>query len=141
MPLAQRSIAIVQDKAHARRIELRVVSDDGNAQVNVDGLQIEQVMTNLFLNAIEASPEGAEVSVGITQSVDAVKVAVSDRGPGIPETIRDHVFDAFFTTRPEGTGLGLSISREIVAAHGGSLSFTTSSAVRRFLRLPRGGAE
>ena len=138
-PLARRSVAMVQDKAQARRVELRVISEDGNAQANVDGLQIEQVMTNLLLNAIEASPEQADVRIQMTQSAEAIEVTVTDRGAGIPETIRDHVFDAFFTTRPEGTGLGLSVSREIVTAHGGSLSFTTSPhGTTFFLRLPHG---
>ena len=138
-PLAQRAVAIVQEKANSKRVELQVVADDRNAQANVDGLQIEQVMTNLLLNAIEASSEKAEVRIRITQSVEVAEVAVIDQGSGIPDAIRDHVFDAFFTTRQEGTGLGLSISREIVAAHGGSLSFATSPAgTTFFLRLPPG---
>lgn len=138
LPLARRSMAMVQDRACARNVELRVM-EEGSADSNVDGLQLEQVLTNLLLNAIEASPEHAEVCVRIAQSGDTVEVAVSDRGPGIPEPIRDHVFDAFFTTRPEGTGLGLSVSREIVAAHGGSLSFATSPHGTTFLVRLAGG--
>jgi two-component system nitrogen regulation sensor histidine kinase GlnL len=104
------------------------VEVDGSqeAQANVDGLRFEQVVMNLLLNAIDASPENAEVTVAIHESGGAVEVTVSDHGSGIDESIRDHVFDAFFTTRSVGTGLGLSVSREIVVAHGGSLSFTTS---------------
>jgi signal transduction histidine kinase len=143
LPLAERSIAMVQDRAYARRVELRMIADgSGDARVTVDGLQIEQVLTNLLLNAVEASAENTEVSVRIAESEGTVEVAVSDRGCGIPESIREHVFDAFFTTRSEGTGLGLSVSREIVAAHGGTLSFTTSDeGTTFFVRLPSGSGE
>jgi signal transduction histidine kinase len=136
LPLAERSVALVQDKATARNVQLDVVGVKG-AQASADGLQIEQVLTNLLLNAIEASPESGKVFVRITDSDETVDVAVSDGGHGIPDDIRDHVFDAFFTTRPEGTGLGLSVSRELVAAHGGTLTFTTSPGGTTFLiRLP-----
>jgi signal transduction histidine kinase len=107
------------------------------AQADVDGVQVEQVLTNLLLNAVEASPETAEVVVEVAQSADAVEVQVSDKGSGIPETIKDHVFDAFFTTRPDGSGLGLSVSSQIVAAHGGSLDFTSVPGETTFhVRLP-----
>jgi len=140
LPLAERSVAMVQDHACVKRVKLRIVADphDG-VRANVDGVQFEQVLTNLLLNAIEASPEDAEVSIRIRETGDTVQVDVSDCGSGIPESVQDHVFDAFFTTRPEGTGLGLSLSREIVAAHGGSISFTTSSQGTTFsVRLPSG---
>lgn len=135
-PLAQRSVTIVQDKACARNIELEVIAEE-DAEANVAAVQFEQVLTNILLNAIEASPEKSTVVLRIARSGDAVEATVSDRGPGIPSSIRDHVFDAFFTTRPEGTGLGLSVSREIVTAHNGSLSFTTSPEGTTFtVRLP-----
>jgi signal transduction histidine kinase len=66
-----------------------------------------------------------------------VCVAVSDEGPGVPENVREHVFDPYFTTRDSGTGLGLAVSREVVAHHGGSLSFVTEDAGTTFtVRLP-----
>jgi signal transduction histidine kinase len=142
LPLAQRSVAIAQDRACSRNIELEVTTAESGVQASVDGLQFEQVLTNLLLNAIEASPEQAKVCVRIARAGDAVEVAVSDAGAGIPEPARDHVFDAFFTTRPVGTGLGLSVSREIVAAHGGSISFVTAAkGTTFFVRLPVKGPQ
>ncbi len=143
LPLVERSLMVVQDRARAKGIAARILADEGaGALVYVDGVKMEQVLTNLLLNAIEASPERAEVSVRISDSDESVEVAVIDQGPGIAEAARDHVFDAFFTTRPEGTGLGLSVSREIVAAHRGFLRFETSDRGTTFIvRLPRGGPQ
>jgi signal transduction histidine kinase len=138
--LAQRASTMTRDRALAKGIEIQIAGDDKDgSEVNVDALQIEQVLINLLLNAIEAAPDNSVVSVEILKAGDSVELRVSDRGPGIPESIRDHIFDAFFTTRAEGTGLGLSVSREIVVAHGGSLEFTTSPAGTVFIvRLPSG---
>ena len=143
LPLAQHAIAMVRDRAEARKVDLHLISDDNeNVQAIVDAVQLEQVLTNLLLNAIEAAPEETGVTLRITESGDAIEFSVIDRGPGIPEPVRDHVFDAFFTTRQEGTGLGLSVSRQIVAAHGGSLSFITSSDGTTFsVRLPHTGEQ
>ena len=103
----------------------------------MDGLQVEQVLINLLLNAIEASPDGGTVRVGLTRGDGSVRIAVSDQGPGIPETVREHVFDPYFTTRDSGNGLGLAVSREVVAHHGGSLQFETGSDGTTFtMRLP-----
>jgi signal transduction histidine kinase len=62
---------------------------------------------------------------------------VADEGPGIPESIRDHVFDPYFTTKQTGSGLGLSVSREVVAHHNGELTFESNGRGATFvLRLP-----
>lgn len=135
-PLAERSVALVQDRARSRVVALKLIAEDF-VEANVNEVQLEQVLTNLLLNAIEVSPENAEVTLRISESTEAANLSVSDSGPGIPESVRDHIFDAFFTTRPDGTGLGLSVSQQIVTAHGGSLSFDTSPRGTTFVvRLP-----
>ena len=103
----------------------------------VDPVQVEQVITNLLLNAAQASAEDGEIALRVLQAENAIEVHVSDTGGGIPDEVKDHVFDAFFTTRADGTGLGLSVSREIAHAHGGSLEFTSRPGATTFvLRLP-----
>jgi signal transduction histidine kinase len=140
LPVVQRSATLVQDRACAKNVDLRVGADPVKA--NVDSLQIEQVVTNLLLNAIEAAPVGGQVTVALAKHGSEVDIEVKDNGPGIPDSVREHVFDAFFTTRSEGTGLGLSVSREIVSAHGGSIAFTTSPEGTTFLvRLPVGRSQ
>jgi signal transduction histidine kinase len=104
--------------------------------VNGDRVQIEQVVHNLLLNAIEAaasSPAGPRVvTVSAAAIAGYVVIAVRDTGPGFAPADEPRLFERFFTTKPEGMGMGLAISRSIVEAHGGSI---------RAGRAPDGGAE
>jgi PAS domain S-box-containing protein len=91
-----------------------------------DRVQMQQVMLNLIMNAVEAMSEIAESSRELMLSTtevepDSVLVAVSDSGPGLPPANLARVFDAFYTTKSSGLGMGLSICRSIVEAHGGRL--------------------
>jgi PAS domain S-box-containing protein len=102
-----------------------------------DENQIGQVLDNLLINARQAMPEGGTVTVsaaGIAAAEgqipglnagDYIKVSVRDTGPGIPDTITQHVFDPFFTTKESGSGLGLTTSYSIISRHNGMLDFTT----------------
>ena len=97
---------------------------DRLAPMQGDRVQVQQVVLNLVLNAVEAmgSVEAGtrELSINTRQDQTGVRVAVRDSGPGIdPEFER--VFDAFYTTKSSGTGMGLSICRSIINAHGGQL--------------------
>jgi len=97
--------------------------------VMVDRIQIQQVLTNLMRNGIEAMKDSSkrELRVGITRSSeDEVTVVVEDSGPGISEDIADQLFKPFITTKPGGMGVGLSISKRIVEAHGGEMTVSRS---------------
>jgi PAS domain S-box-containing protein len=91
-----------------------------------DRIQLQQVVLNLILNAVEAmgpvdhTPRELSISTEPTEA-DEVLIAVRDSGPGIDSEHLDRVFDSFYTTKPSGMGLGLSICRSIVDAHGGRL--------------------
>ena len=85
-------------------------------------------MANLVLNAVQASPRGAEVRVAVGKGARGVVLEVSDAGPGIPPDLRDRVFEPFFSGRPGGTGLGLAVTRRLVEAHGGTLAFASGPA-------------
>jgi two-component system, NtrC family, sensor kinase len=87
---------------------------------------IGRVLLNLFNNAFQAVNGYADhpvVKVSTHYNGNSVEIRVSDNGPGIPDAIKDKIFQPFFTTKPagQGTGLGLSLSYEIVKAHGGEL--------------------
>ncbi|MDF5724283.1 MAG: ATP-binding protein [Rhizonema sp. PD37] len=86
--------------------------------------ELGQVMVNLILNAIQASPTGEKVEVGVEQQDDLV-TWVKDSGSGLSPEERKRIFEPFYSTKPEGTGLGLAISHEIVTRHGGYISLTS----------------
>lgn len=95
----------------------------------VDRIQIQQVLTNLMRNAVEAMKDSPvrELRVGVEPSgPDAVTVTVEDSGPGISEEIADQLFRPFTTTKAGGMGIGLSISKRIVEAHGGEMTVSRS---------------
>lgn len=85
--------------------------------------QITQVFLNLVLNAIDAMPDGGvlDVSVARTAMPPGLSVTFADRGVGIAAEALPHVFEPFYTTKPEGMGLGLYISQDIVRGHGGHI--------------------
>src|SRR5882757_8863985 len=98
---------------------------EGLFPVHGDRVQLQQVVLNLLLNALEAmgSVEAAprELLISTKQDHTGVLVAVHDSGPGIHPEHLDRVFNSFYTTKPSGTGMGLSICRSIIEAHGGRL--------------------
>jgi two-component system, NtrC family, sensor histidine kinase HydH len=99
-------------------------------RVRVDKNQIHQVILNLFLNAIQAMPNGGVLKIEAIPSASRslygfqqnfTRLIVSDTGKGIPPDLINKIFDPFFTTRPKGIGLGLSIAYQIVKKHGGMI--------------------
>jgi len=108
---------------HGISVEMRLA--DGLSLVAGDRVQLQQVLLNLILNAVEAMGSveaGArELLISTEQDRTGVLVAVRDSGPGIDPTHLKRVFEAFYTTKPGGTGMGLSICRSIIKAHGGRL--------------------
>lgn len=110
------------------QIELSVDLPPGLPWVNVDAAQIRQALFNLMRNAREAvsgraHPDGGHIWVSASASSPGVEIRVDDDGPGIPPGEVEELFDPFFTTKDHGTGLGLAVSRQILAAHGGELSY------------------
>ena len=99
---------------------------EGLPRILGDRVQLQQVILNLIMNAIEAMSEVREgsrellISTSAAES-DGVLVAVSDAGPGLPQANAERIFEAFYTTKASGLGMGLSICRSIVEAHGGRL--------------------
>jgi two-component system sensor histidine kinase AtoS len=91
--------------------------------VRADTSQLQQVFLNLFLNALDAMPNGGTLGVrsGLENDSGMVRIDISDSGKGIREELLDKVFQPFFTTKAKGSGLGLAISRQLIEQHKGSI--------------------
>ncbi|CDZ46007.1 PAS domain-containing sensor histidine kinase [Neorhizobium galegae] len=103
----------------------------GPEMVTVDRIQVQQVLTNLMRNAIEAMRDSQRRELVIRtlqENEDMIQVIVQDTGPGIPEEIAGQLFKPFITTKAGGMGIGLSISKRIVEAHGGEMTVTRNAA-------------
>jgi len=87
----------------------------------VDATQIEQVFINLVQNACDAMPTGGQLTIHAEKENDFLNVTFTDTGCGIPDTIKDKIFEPLFTTKPKGLGLGLAVSFSIVQKHGGCI--------------------
>src|SRR4029077_15690181 len=95
---------------------------------------------NLITNALEAMSGNGEVRIGATRNRDYVQVAIEDTGPGIPQGIRDKVFEPFVTAGKEhGLGLGLAFSRQAVLDHGGDMWIEPAAGARFVIRFPLNG--
>jgi C4-dicarboxylate-specific signal transduction histidine kinase len=118
-------IVMVQSTIAKNGISVGTKLMDGLVAVQGDRVQLQQVVLNLVLNAIEAMSSidaGArELSIMTEQEQTGVLVAVGDSGPGIDAGNRERVFEPFYTTKTSGVGMGLSICRSIIEAHGGRL--------------------
>jgi PAS domain S-box-containing protein len=135
--LCRRALDLAAERAARRRVRLRldaaVRGDDG---VECDEGQMVQVLLNLILNAIDASPPEGEVAVHVEPAAGALgpaagrrgpfwRITVQDQGKGVAPEHRASLFDPFFTTKNDGTGLGLAVSAKIVAEHHGSIHVET----------------
>lgn len=122
------ALDLVAGQAERARVALDVENLAEHVRVSGEPGQLQQVIVNLLLNAVDASPPHSAVTLRVDVDGDEAVLRVTDHGPGVPPEERATVFDPFVTTKRagEGTGLGLAISREIVEAHGGRLDLLES---------------
>ena len=126
--IAQRALADLVGPAEAAGVEVEELTGEP-LPVWADRDQIQQVLLNLLLNAVQACAPGDRVGLRLARSAAVgggegrVRVTVQDSGPGVPEAARAQLFDPFYTTKAEGTGLGLSICQKIMAEHGSQIRY------------------
>lgn len=116
----------------------RLVVRGDSACVRADAEMLERALTNLALNAVQAMNGEGTVEIDVRNADAQVEVAFLDRGPGIPDVLRDKVFEPFFTTKSRGAGLGLATTKRLVDAHGGEITFgeREGGGTRVVVRLP-----
>ena len=137
--LAERTLALVEARADDRRLPCASSLPAEPIQVEADAGQIQQLLLNLALNALDAMPQGGTLEIHLRKCDDNVELAVLDTGPGIAPSMRGQLFQPFATSKEKGVGLGLVISRRIAEDHGGSLTVQSrpEGGVCFTLRLPR----
>jgi signal transduction histidine kinase/HAMP domain-containing protein len=106
-------------RAHGSRLVVELA--EPLPQVALDAGQLRQALLNLLRNAREAMPGGGEVHVSVQPASPGVRLTVRDHGSGISDSVRERIFDMFYTTKERGTGLGLPLTQQIVTAHGGTI--------------------
>ncbi|MBC8159400.1 MAG: HAMP domain-containing histidine kinase, partial [Alphaproteobacteria bacterium] len=127
--------ALAANQGFAEECEVTLVIADTHSDAVVDGDEdrLLQVMANLLSNAAKFSPRNADVRISLSETAAGYRIAVADRGLGIPEKFRSKIFakfsqaDSSDTRQKGGTGLGLNISKAIVEKHGGTIGFDTDT--------------
>ncbi|MEM5948831.1 ATP-binding protein [Spirochaetia bacterium 38H-sp] len=97
----------------------------GLPPLNIDGRYMKQAMLNIIENAIQAMPEGGEITIRTGIKDNRAMVAFDDSGQGIPDDLKEKIFEPYFTTKDTGTGLGLTIVYKIIREHGGDIELSS----------------
>ncbi len=108
-----------QGEMQTKRVELVLDLQSQGALVSCNPIEIQQVLQNFLVNALQVLPEGGRIEVRTRLMQGGVQVEVCDNGPGIADDVVDKLFAPFFTTKPTGSGLGLTICQQIIKSHGG----------------------
>ncbi len=132
------SALIREDRARAPRVEVKVAVDPSVPRFAFDRDQVTQVLWNVALNGVEAMNGRGRLLLEVARQNGDVALAVSDTGPGIPPETLAHVFEPFYSGKPNGSGLGLTIAERIIAAHGGRIEIDSAPGrgTRVTLRFP-----
>ena len=114
-------VKLASKQAEQARVRITVDVADPLPLVLLDAEQMKQVLLNLILNAIEAMPQGGQLTISAKQRDEELSLAVRDTGKGIDPAVREKLFSPFVTTKTRGTGLGLAIAHRLVTQHGGQI--------------------
>lgn len=105
-------------------ISVQICNSGDSFEVKADPYLLKRVLINLVTNAVQAMPQGGNLSVATDiNSAGLVSISVKDTGLGIPEKIRSQIFTPLFTTKPRGQGFGLAVCKRVIEAHGGSIHY------------------
>ena len=147
--LVGQTSALLKSFAEQKDVRLVYEAAADDLELEADPDQLQQTLINVVMNAVQATPRGGSVTLGIEASertiegrqVASVVLRVADTGQGIDDATRARIFEPFFTTKPpgEGTGLGLSVARDIVEEHGGTIEVSSAQGHGSCFRihLPR----
>ncbi|HWB13456.1 MAG TPA: ATP-binding protein [Pirellulales bacterium] len=135
--LLRETLELFAAQAAQQHVALRTDLSDDVGSLLVSPGAMAQVFANLSTNALQSMPAGGELLVATQRDGHRAVIEFADTGPGIAPEVRAHLFEPFFTTRPNGTGLGLALCREIIVQHEGTIECLESAHGARFrIELP-----
>ncbi len=143
VPLIERTLALIRGRAEKQQVALRIRHPVRSVWIEADAGQIQQLLLNLALNALDAMPQGGALTVEVQLLLQGwVEILVADTGPGIDPALLPRIFEPFISGKEAGLGLGLAISRRIAEDNGGSLAALDrpENGAGFVLRLPASSA-
>ncbi|HHT9135802.1 MAG TPA: two-component system sensor histidine kinase NtrB [Candidatus Wunengus sp. YC60] len=126
-------VSLLMPQAQLNGIEVELEVQSVLPRIKVDRDKIKQAILNIMINGVEAMPDGGKLRVSAKRNENEILVSCQDTGTGIPDEIKDKIFDLFYTTKDGGTGIGLSFAQNIVQAHGGMIRLEQSSQGSTFV--------
>ena len=128
-----------QPQLQTSQVSVDLEFDKQLPSVQVDSQRLEQVFTNLIINATQAMQNGGQLKIQCTKTEDSLMILITDTGSGISDEVQQRIFEPFFTTKSKGTGLGLSVARRIIEEHKGNIDVETlsGSGTRFVITLPQ----
>jgi len=139
----QAAVQLAETKASRGTIAISIDTPVALPKIQADHYQLTQLFTNLLINAYEAMDGKGRIDIGVSavhqddggDGREAVRIEMTDDGPGMPDEVAHRVFDPFYTTKPQGSGLGLAIVRKIVDAHDGQIDLRTTLGSGTLIRV------
>ena len=123
--LVREVIALVTPEANKVGVRIEFETDSAPVPVEADHDLLKQAVLNVVMNGIEAMPDGGALRLELRRGDDEHELSIADQGPGIPEDLRDKIFNLYFTTKPGGTGIGLAMTFRVVHLHNGTIDFSS----------------
>ena len=122
----RRTSQLISGRCQSQEVLLKIVAPEKPVNLIGDSAQIQQLLLNLCLNALDVMPEGGKLDIVVSPKDSIIEIAIRDTGPGIESKMLQQLFTPFATSKPNGVGLGLGICRRIAEAHHGTLSGSNS---------------
>lgn len=126
---------LIEGRCQSQHVTLNLAGDERAINIEGDASQLQQLLLNLSLNALDAMPDGGELTIRATTQDKQLQLSVEDTGEGIRDDILANLFTPFSTSKPAGVGLGLGICRRIAEAHGGTLTGHNRDAAGALFQL------
>ncbi len=119
--IIEKNIAFLEPQIEKQNYKIQVDFPSKPVKVMADADMLYQAFLNILINAMQAMPNGGDLSIAVKTSPEGVMLLFDDSGSGIPAAIKSKIWDPFFTTKDKGSGLGLGIVKKIIEAHGGQI--------------------